>query len=94
LTVIEGKRIIPKPAKLAGDLLKIRIDCSGAKDMPPQPKRKISKGRRDRRRAHDALTERNLVQCSNCGEMRLPHTVCPSCGHYKGREIIATEEKK
>jgi len=62
--------------------------------MPPQPKRKLSKGRRDRRRAHDALEARNLVACSNCGEMRLPHTVCPSCGHYKGREIINVEEEK
>ena len=62
--------------------------------MPPQPKRKLSKGRRDRRRAHDALQASNLVACSNCGEMRLPHRVCPSCGHYQGREIIAKEDKK
>jgi large subunit ribosomal protein L32 len=62
--------------------------------MPPHPKRKHSSGRRDRRRAHDALTADNLVACSNCGEMRLPHTVCPNCGHYKGREVVSTEEKK
>ncbi len=62
--------------------------------MVPLPKRKISKGRRDRRRAHDALKAVNLVQCSNCGEMRLPHTVCPSCGYYQGREVIAIEKEK
>ncbi len=45
--------------------------------MPPHPKRKHSKGRRDRRRAHDALTAPNLVACSNCGELRPPHTICP-----------------
>ena len=56
--------------------------------MTPLPKRKISKGRRDRRRAHDALKARNLVVCSNCGEARLPHTVCSNCGFYKGREVI------
>jgi len=60
--------------------------------MGPLPKRKISKGRRDRRRANDFLTPAQLVQCNNCGEMRLPHTVCPSCGHYKGREVISTDE--
>jgi len=59
--------------------------------MTPLPKRKLSKGRRDRRRAHDALEVKKLVRCSNCGEMRLPHTVCPSCGFYKGREIIKVE---
>jgi large subunit ribosomal protein L32 len=64
--------------------------------MVPQPKRKLSKGRRDRRRAHDGLVAINLVQCSNCGEMRLPHTVCSNCGHYQGREVITIdkEEKK
>lgn len=29
--------------------------------MPPLPKRRHSPGRRDRRRAHDALKEPNLV---------------------------------
>ena len=59
--------------------------------MTPLPKRKISKGRRDRRRSHDAIKARNLVVCSNCGESRLPHTVCPNCGFYKGREVISVE---
>jgi large subunit ribosomal protein L32 len=62
--------------------------------MPPHPKRKLSKGRRDRRRNHDALQANNLVVCSNCGEMRLPHVVCPNCGHYKGREVISVEKEK
>lgn len=61
--------------------------------MVPQPKRKLSKGRRDRRRSQDALQALNLVQCSNCGEMRLPHTVCPSCGQYQGREVINVEKE-
>jgi len=62
--------------------------------MTPQPKRKHSKGRRDRRRAHDALHAANLVACQNCGRMRLPHTVCPNCGQYKGREVMAVEKDK
>jgi large subunit ribosomal protein L32 len=61
--------------------------------MGPLPKRKLSKGRRDRRRAHDALDGVTLVQCSNCGEMRLQHTVCPSCGHYQGREVINMDKE-
>jgi large subunit ribosomal protein L32 len=62
--------------------------------MVPLPKRKLSKGRRDRRRSQDALVATHLVQCSNCGEMRLPHTVCPKCGYYQGREVVSKEEKK
>jgi large subunit ribosomal protein L32 len=61
--------------------------------MTPLPKRKVSKGRRDRRRAHDALTARNLVACPNCGDMRLPHHVCPNCGYYKGREVVDVERE-
>lgn len=61
--------------------------------MVPQPKRKHSKGRRDRRRAQDALQAINLVQCSNCGEMRPSHTVCPSCGHYQKREVISMDKE-
>ena len=62
--------------------------------MTPLPKRTVSKGRRDRRRAHDALRVANLVQCSNCGEMRLSHTVCSSCGHYRGREVLSIDKDK
>lgn len=59
--------------------------------MPPVPKRKVSRARRDKRRSHHALKPVHLVQCTNCGEMRLPHRVCPNCGHYKGREVVSTE---
>ncbi|MEN6411119.1 MAG: 50S ribosomal protein L32 [Anaerolineaceae bacterium] len=62
--------------------------------MVPLPKRKLSKGRRDRRRSQDALQANNLVQCSNCGEMRLPHTVCPKCGYYQGREVVSMEKEE
>jgi large subunit ribosomal protein L32 len=61
--------------------------------MTPLPKRKISPGRRDRRRAHDALKARNVVVCPNCGEPRLPHRVCSNCGHYQGREILDLSDK-
>jgi large subunit ribosomal protein L32 len=62
--------------------------------MVPHPKRKHSKGRRDRRRGQDTVQSVSLVQCSNCGEMRPSHTVCPKCGHYQGREVVSTEKAK
>ena len=60
--------------------------------MPPLPKQKTSKSRRDRRRSHHALKRPNLIACSNCGEVRQPHRVCPNCGYYQGREVINVEE--
>lgn len=62
--------------------------------MPPQPKRKLSKGRRDRRRAHDALTPMHLVRCSQCGSLRRPHHACPDCGAYKGEIVLQMEAAK
>jgi len=62
--------------------------------MTPHPKRKHSKGRRDRRRSQDALSAASLTVCSNCGTKRLPHTVCPNCGFYKGREVIVVKKEK
>lgn len=56
--------------------------------MGPLPKRKVSKGRRDRRRAHDAIGSPNLVECSNCHQRTMPHRVCPHCGYYKGRQVL------
>ena len=60
--------------------------------MPPLPKQKTSRTRRNKRRTHDSLRANNMVQCSNCGEMRLPHRACPDCGYYKGREVFEVEE--
>jgi large subunit ribosomal protein L32 len=60
--------------------------------MAPLPKRKHSKGKKGRRRSHDALSARALVVCSQCGEKRLPHHVCPNCGHYAGREVIEVKK--
>ncbi len=62
--------------------------------MGPLPKRKISKGRRNRRRAHDSLGAPRLVECGNCHEMTLPHRACPHCGHYKGREILVVSNEE
>ncbi|MGC9334611.1 MAG: 50S ribosomal protein L32 [Anaerolineae bacterium] len=56
--------------------------------MGALPKRKLGRSRKGQRRSHHALKARNLVPCPNCHELRLPHQVCPWCGHYKGMEIV------
>lgn len=62
--------------------------------MPPHPKRKLSRGRRDRRRAHDALAAVALVACGNCAAIIPAHTVCPKCGYYDGRQVFEPKKKK
>lgn len=56
------------------------------------PKRKKSKSRRDKRRTHQKAAAPNLTNCPQCGDARLPHHACPSCGTYKGRTVIDIEE--
>jgi large subunit ribosomal protein L32 len=56
------------------------------------PKKKISKSRRNMRRSHDALKNATYEECSECGELKRPHHVCPSCGHYKGREVMEASD--
>jgi large subunit ribosomal protein L32 len=43
------------------------------------------------RRAHDSLSVEAFQECPNCGELKRPHNLCGSCGHYNGREIVSVE---
>ena len=52
------------------------------------PRKKVSKSKRNMRRAHHRLATVNLAECGNCGELKLPHHICTACGHYNGREVI------
>lgn len=54
----------------------------------PNPKHRHSKTRRDKRRTHDKLSEVALSTCSNCGSTHKLHNVCPSCGYYRGRQVL------
>ena len=54
----------------------------------PNPKRRHSKARRDRRRTHDALQAPATSECPQCHERKMPHRVCPHCGYYRGREVV------
>lgn len=54
----------------------------------PNPKRKHSKQRRDKRRTHDKAVVPTTSKCSNCGSAVLYHRVCPECGYYRGKLAI------
>jgi large subunit ribosomal protein L32 len=57
------------------------------------PKRRTSRAKRNQRRAqHDKVTAPNLIPCPSCGDMMVPHRVCPSCGQYKGKKVVSGNE--
>ncbi len=51
------------------------------------PKHRKSKSKTRMKRSHHALKPRSLMECPNCREAKLPHRICPNCGHYKGEQI-------
>lgn len=59
------------------------------------PKKRTSKRRRNMRRAHDALGfSAALEQCEQCGEVQKRHHACPSCGTYRGHQMIEVVEEE
>jgi large subunit ribosomal protein L32 len=60
----------------------------------PNPKRRHSKTRGRKRRTHYKATAPAMSACSNCGEMKLNHSVCPSCGFYDGKSVILPKKAK
>jgi len=59
----------------------------------PNPKRRHSKARRGKRRAHDFLPAVTPGVCPQCLEPKAPHQACPKCGYYKGRQVMQGEEE-
>lgn len=57
------------------------------------PKKKTSRSRRDKRRAHSKLNDINLICCPQCKKFIPSHRACPYCGTYKGRDILNLEAK-
>jgi large subunit ribosomal protein L32 len=53
------------------------------------PKQKQSHSRTNKRRSTHTITPPGIHACPHCHEPKLPHRVCPSCGHYRGREVVA-----
>ena len=53
------------------------------------PKRKQSHSRTHKRRAQHKLTPPQVHACPQCHAPRLSHRVCPVCGTYAGREVLA-----
>ncbi len=45
-----------------------------------------------RRANHDKVAAPNLGPCPNWEGLMISHRVCPACGHYRNREVIAVAQ--
>lgn len=54
------------------------------------PKRRISHSRTHNRKAKftGSLTGPALTKCPKCGETIQSYCACPSCGEYRGRQVL------
>jgi len=55
------------------------------------PRNRLSNARTNKRRAHHAIKEKFLSQCSNCSAKQMPHRICQECGYYAGRAVLKKE---
>lgn len=60
--------------------------------MGAVPKHRIGPRRKAKRRTHYKIEPVTLVRCPHCDAYHRPHHVCPTCGTYRGIEIIAIED--
>ena len=58
------------------------------------PKGKISKARRNSRRANWKLELPGIVECPQGHQKKLAHRVCKNCGYYNGVQVVNKDEKK
>ena len=56
--------------------------------MPPLPKKKHSRSRTRRSRAHMGKTRIQLSKCPACPTFVRPHHACPKCGIYKDNYYV------
>ncbi|MBI4084319.1 MAG: 50S ribosomal protein L32 [Candidatus Levybacteria bacterium] len=62
--------------------------------MPQEPKKRHSRARQGKRRAHIKLSTPQTTVCPNCDNMHESHTICPRCGYYKRKQYIAIKQQK
>lgn len=54
----------------------------------PVPKVRTSRSKRNMRRSHHALSAPASSICTNCGSVKLPHSVCEACGFHNGKQVL------
>ncbi len=58
------------------------------------PKGKVSKARRNSRKANWKISTPSMVECPHCHELKSNHRVCKKCGYYDGEQKVVVEKEK
>ena len=59
------------------------------------PQNRVSKMRKRQRVASlEKAIVASVQKCPVCGGMKQTHSVCPSCGTYKGRKVLSVATAK
>ena len=57
------------------------------------PKKQKTHAATHKSRSHLALKKIVLNKCPKCGQALKPHTACPACGYYRGKEVVKIKLK-
>lgn len=60
----------------------------------PNPKRRFSRARTRKKRTHKKYSQGAISVCPQCKQLKLPHSACPFCGYYKGRQVVEIKVKE
>lgn len=52
-----------------------------------------TKGHTANRRSHHGLKGPRLSVCQECGSQHLRHTMCDTCGNYRGKQVVDMKAK-
>ena len=55
------------------------------------PKKKMSRSRTRRRKAHWKVSVPSVAVCGQCGSKHLSHRACAKCGSYNGRDVVSVD---
>ena len=58
------------------------------------PKRKTSSSKKNMRRSHNAIKNKNIIIDKESGEPRLSHKIDKSTGMYNGRQVVKSKSKQ
>ena len=67
--------------------------CMQEKKTMAVPKSKISKSKRDMRRAHDSLKSDAYVEDKVTGELHRPHHIDLKTGMYGGKQVLKVKDR-